>query len=171
MAIWIIVALFFVLGFLGCFINKVPGPICVVIGVLIAKVAKDLPVSWATIALIAVLAIFSLFAAKKLVQAVKSAQDYSKRAAIGTTLGSIIGLGLMLNFKSSSTITLIGIAAVALILVPFVLALLLELTSKERKGTAIQCATAATGAYLCDTFLKLVVFVLAVFMVLDNMIE
>ncbi len=171
MAIWIIVGLFLLLGFLGCFINKVPGPICVVIAVLIAKLAMDLPVSWGIIALIAVLAIASIFAAKKLVQLVKSAQEYSKRAAVGTTIGSIIGLCVMLGFKSSSTGVLIGIAVVALVLIPFVMALLLELTNKERKGTAMQCAIAATGAYLCDTFLKLVVFVLAAFLVLDNLVK
>lgn len=171
MVIWIIVAICLCLGFLGCFINKIPGPIAVVIAVLVAKLGQDLPVTWGTVALIAGLAILSIVASKKLVELVKSAQDYSKRAAVGTTLGSIIGLGVMISTQSDSTAVLIGIAVLSLVVIPFVLAFLLECTNKNRKGTALQCATAATGAYLSDTFLKLLVFVLAIYMVFDNLIN
>lgn len=171
MAIWIIVSLFLLFGFLGCFINKVPGPICVVIAVVVAKAGASLPVSWGIVALIAVLAIASMVASKMLVKAVKSVQQYSKRATVGTTIGSIIGLLVMLAVKSKSTGVLIAVAVIGLVVIPFVMAYLLEMTNKERKDPVMKCATAATSAYLCDTFLKLVVFVLALYMVFDSMVH
>ena len=55
------------------------------------------------------------------------------------------------------------IAVVALVLVPFVLAFLLELTNKQGAVCALKSAASATAAYLADTCLKLAVFIYAVY--------
>lgn len=55
------------------------------------------------------------------------------------------------------------IAVVALVLVPFVLAFLLELTNKQGAVCALKSAGSATAAYLADTCLKLAVFIYAVY--------
>lgn len=98
---WVLVGLCLVFGFLGCFINKVPGPIAVVIATLLAILCLKIPIEWGTFAIIAALAVASMIASKLLVKLVKKLQEFSKRATWGTTIGSIIGL--LLVWSSTST--------------------------------------------------------------------
>lgn len=162
---WILLALLLCCGFLGCFINKVPGPIAVVLASLIGITALDVDLEWGHFAIIAVLAVVSIIASKVLVKLAKKMQEYSKRATIGTTIGSIIGLILIAGANSmDSDVAVIVTAIVGLVVLPFVLAFLLELTNKNGAAMAVKCATAATCAYLADTCLKLVVFIYAVYM-------
>lgn len=162
---WILLALLLCCGFLGCFINKVPGPIAVVLASLIGITALDVDLEWGHFAIIAVLAVVSIIASKVLVKLAKKMQEYSKRATIGTTIGSIIGLILFAGASSmDSDAAVIVTAIVGLVVLPFVLAFLLELTNKNGAAMAVKCATAATCAYLADTCLKLVVFIYAVYM-------
>ena len=65
---WVLVGLCLCFGFLGCFINKVPGPIAVVIATLLAILCLDIPIEWGTFAIIAVLAVASMIASKFLVK-------------------------------------------------------------------------------------------------------
>lgn len=162
---WILLALLLCCGFLGCFINKVPGPIAVVLASLIGITALAVDLEWGHFAIIAVLAVVSIIASKVLVKLAKKMQEYSKRATIGTTIGSIIGLILVAGASSmDSDAAVIVTAIVGLVVLPFVLAFLLELTNKNGAAMAVKCATAATCAYLADTCLKLVVFIYAVYM-------
>ena len=161
---WVLIGLCLVFGFLGCFINKVPGPIAVVIATLLAILCLDIPIEWSTFAIITVLAIVSMIASKLLVKLVKKMHEYSKRASWGTTIGSIIGLLLVLGSASAdSNALLITMMIVGLVILPFVLAFLLELTNKQGALIALKCAASATCAYLSDTLLKLAVFVYAIY--------
>ena len=159
---WVLVALLLCFGFLGCFINKVPGPIAVVIATLLAILLLDIPIKWSTFGIITALAIASMIVSKLLVKLVKKLQEYSKRATWGTTIGSIVGLLLVWGAASSeSNALLVTMLIVGFIVLPFVLAFLLELTNKQGAVMALKCATSATCAYLSDTLLKLAVFVYA----------
>lgn len=163
---WALVALCLCLGFLGCFINKVPGPIGVIIATLLAILCLDIPIEWSTFGIITALAIASMIVSKLLVKLVKKLQEYSKRATWGTTIGSIIGLLLVYSTTSSdSKALLITMLIVGFVVLPFVLAFLLELTNKQGALMALKCATSATCAYLSDTLLKLAVFVYAIYVI------
>ena len=163
---WVLIALCLCFGFLGCFINKVPGPIAVVIATLLAILCLKIPIEWSTFGIIAALAVASMIASKFLVKLAKKLQEYSKRATWGTTIGSIIGLLLVWGtVQAESTALLITMMIVGFILLPFVLAFLLELTNKQGATMALKCATSATCAYLSDTLLKLVVFVYAIYVI------
>ena len=163
---WCFVALLLCLGFLGCFINKVPGPIAVVIATLLAILCLDIPIEWGTFAIITGLAIASMIASKLLVKLVKKMQEYSKRATWGTTIGSIIGLLLVWGASGSDSGALfVTMIIVGFIVLPFVLAFLLELTNKQGAAMAVKRAASATCAYLSDTLLKLAVFVYAVYVI------
>ena len=163
---WVLVGLCLVFGFLGCFINKVPGPIAVVIATLIAILALDIPIEWSTFGIIAGLAVASMIASKLLVKLVKKLQEYSKRATWGTTIGSIIGLLLVWGSASAdSNALLVTMLFVGFVVLPFVLAFLLELTNKQGAAMALKCAASATCAFLADTCLKLVVFIYAIYVI------
>lgn len=96
---WVLIALCLCFGFLGCFINKVPGPIAVVIATLLAILCLKIPIEWSTFGIITALAIASMIISKLLVKLVKKLQEYSKRATWGTTIGSIIGLLLVWSLR------------------------------------------------------------------------
>ena len=57
----------------------------------------------------------------------------------------------------------LAILVSVVVLVPFVLAFLLELTNKQDAVCALKSAGSATAAYLADTCLKLAVFIYAVY--------
>ena len=163
---WVLVGLCLVFGFLGCFINKVPGPIAVVIATLIAILALDIPIEWSTFGIIAGLAVASMIVSKLLVKLVKKLQEYSKRATWGTTIGSLVGLLLVWGSASAdSNALLVTMLIVGFVVLPFMLAFLLELTNKQGAAMALKCATSATCAYLSDTLLKLAVFVYAIYVI------
>ena len=163
---WVLIGLCLVFGFLGCFINKVPGPIAVVIATLIAILALDIPIEWSTFGIIAGLAVASMIVSKLLVKLVKKLQEYSKRATWGTTIGSLVGLLLVWGSASAdSNALLVTMLIVGFVVLPFVLAFLLELTNKQGAAMALKCATSATCAYLSDTLLKLAVFVYAIYVI------
>ena len=163
---WALVALLLCFGFLGCFINKVPGPIAVVIATLLAILCLDIPIEWSTFGIITALAIASMIVSKLLVKLVKKLHEYSKRATWGTTIGSIVGLLLVWGAASSeSNALIVTMLIVGFIVLPFVLAFLLELTNKQGAVMALKCATSATCVYLSDTLLKLAVFVYAIYVI------
>jgi uncharacterized protein YqgC (DUF456 family) len=160
---WIIVGLLLVYGFLGCFINKVPGPVGVVLAMLIGMTALDIDAGWGNFAVVTVLSIVSIVLSKVLVKLVKKMHEFSKRGSRGTTWGSIIGLLLISCGADAEAWVILLLAVIGLVVLPFTLSFLLELTNKNGAAVALKAATSATCAYLADTCLKLVVFVYAVY--------
>lgn len=162
---WCVIALLLCFGFLGCFINKVPGPFAVLLATVLAKVGLDIDaVTWGTVGIVAALVVLSIVASKVLVKMLKSMQEYSKKATVGTTIGSIIGLLLLVGTSGmDNTVAIIAILVVGLLVLPFVLAFLLELTNKQGAAMAAKCAGSATAVYVADTFLKVLVFGYAVY--------
>ena len=59
--IWAVIALFLGLGFLSCFINKIPGPILLFLGILVAQVGFDNGPGWLAVGIVAAIAIAALF--------------------------------------------------------------------------------------------------------------
>ena len=161
---WALLALLLVFGFLGCFVNKIPGPIFVVGAMLIAILALDIDVNWGIFGIVTGLAIASIILSKVLVKLVKKMQEFSKRAAWGTTIGSLIGLfSLLAASQADSSALIIPVSIIGFIVVPFCLAFVLELTKGNGAVAALKSSASATCAYLADSFLKLVVFSIAVY--------
>ena len=105
-----------------------------------------------------------MFASKVLVKLVKKLHEYSKRATWGTTIGSIIGLLLLVGVSGiESAVLVLLMGLIALVVVPFVLAFLFELSNKNGAVCALKSAASATAAYLADTCLKLAVFIYAIY--------
>lgn len=162
---WVLFALLLSCGFLGCFINKIPGPIAVLIATIVGYTALDLDADWLHIGIIAGLVVASMIASKVLVKLAKKMHEFSKRGSIGTTIGSIVGLLIIAGAGSADAEAWIALicALIGLVVLPFGLSFLLELTNKNGAAVALKAATAATCAYLADTCLKLVVFVYALY--------
>ena len=130
---WVLIALCLCFGFLGCFINKVPGPIAVVIATLLAILCLKIPIEWSTFGIITALAIASMIISKLLVKLVKKLQEYSKRASWGTTIGSIIGLLLVWSSASSDSKALL----ITMLIVVFVVLLSSRCGGVKRYGNTL----------------------------------
>ena len=92
------IALIFLLlafGFLGCFVNKFPGPLLCFIAIFLAKVAFSVPISWGIIVLIAILVAASMFFLNKYLPILGQKVAPFTKGAQGTLLGSIIGVILI----------------------------------------------------------------------------
>lgn len=163
---WILIILCLCFGILGCFINKIPGPIAVLLAVLIAKVGVGIDFSWGTVAIVAALAILSIVLSKVLVKGSHKIKEFSKKAGWGTTVGSLLGLFILAGAgasKNESGAMILLIFVLGLVVMPFIFAFLFELSEKKGVPETLKCALSATSVYLFDTFLKLVVFGYAVY--------
>ena len=168
--IWVLVILFLGLGFLSCFINKIPGPILVFLGVLVAQLGLDHGPGWGAVAIIAAIAIAAFILSKVITRIVKKMQEYSKKASVATTIASLIGLILMAGAGSNKAdnATIIMVIIVGFIVLPFLFAFLVESIRQKSAALGAKSATAATIAYLADTALKLGAFAYAIYAMFMN---
>lgn len=166
---WVLIALCLCFGLVGCFVNKVPGPIAVVLATLIAILGLEIDIEWSTFGIIAGLAVASMIVSKVLVKLVQKLQEYSKRATWGTTIASLIALVMVgaLAAGETSLGVQITIWIVGFVVLPFVLAFLLELTNGKGALNALKSAGSATCVYVVDTLFKLAVFVYAIYAIFE----
>ena len=73
--IWAVIALFLGLGFLSCFINKIPGHILLLLGILVAQVGLDNGPGWLAVGIVAAIAIAALFLSKMITRVAKKMQE------------------------------------------------------------------------------------------------
>ena len=161
--IWAVIALFLGLGFLSCFINKIPGPILLFLGILVAQVGFDNGPGWLAVGIVAAIAIAALFLSKMITRVAKKMQEYSKKASVATPIASLIGLGMVAGSGNASTSTIIIVFIVGFVVLPFLFAFLVESIRQKSAALGAKSATAATLVYLTDTALKLAAFAYAIY--------
>lgn len=159
----IVAILLMCLGFLGCFVNKIPGPLFAFIGLLIAKLVADLPISWGIIALCAVLVIASMVVNSKYVpQLAAKLYPYGKGGKWGTFVGSLIGL--LIALKASAVFGIIFMLAL-----PYGLAWSFEFMGNKDAKEAGKRAASAFTVYLVSTVIKLAVVYICFNATISNM--
>lgn len=159
----IVAILLMCLGFLGCFVNKIPGPLLAFIGLLIAKLVADLPISWGIIALCAVLVIASMVVNSKYVpQLAAKLYPYGKGGKWGTFVGSLIGL--LIALKASAVFGIIFMLAL-----PYGLAWSFEFMGNKDAKEAGKRAASAFTVYLVSTVIKLAVVYICFNATISNM--
>ena len=159
MVLFILFILCLALGFIGCFINKVPGPLLVAIGALLFKFSDGGQLmSWLPIIIVWALAIGAMIGSKMLTQKAKSICNYSKAATWAASIVSLIFM--ILSATTGNNVLSWVFAIVGLTVFPFAAAYLVEMT--KTKDAALKNATACELAFLADTGLKLLVVIVAV---------
>ncbi|MCI7576479.1 MAG: DUF456 family protein [Bacteroidales bacterium] len=160
--IWIVVGLMLCLGFLGCFINKIPGPIFLLIGVVVAQFGLDIP-GWGPVAIVGVIAVAAFILSKVMTRVGKKLQEYSKGASLATTIASLIALGLVVACQEASSVVVILVFLLGFVVLPFLFAFAVESIRQKNATAGAKSALAATIVYLCDTALKLAAFAYAIY--------
>lgn len=155
-------------GFLGCFVHELPGPVIAFIGMLVFIFGMKITVvPWGAIVLCLAMLILSYIAEKKLIPYIaEKISDYGSAAKWGAIIGSLIGLLSFLNvlfnmdadFDLESGLVILIIALVVCFgLLPFGCALLFESNSRKSVTLALKPATAAYATYVMGLVLKLLV--------------
>lgn len=166
----ILLVLFFLLvfiAFLGCFIQRFPGPILALIGIVMAKLFTKLGsnLDWINIAIIGVLVVVCYLINKQIPKLAQKLGKYGKPATRGTLLGSIVAFIIVLVMINQGANQYISLALIFCLMIslPFIFATLFEYLSQKDWNTAIVSGRSATVSYFCSTLLKLVTVIYSVY--------
>lgn len=152
------------LGFLGCFVNKIPGPLVAFIGLLFVKFAAGLDISFGIIGLCAALVVISMIINAKLVPSlVAKLHPYGKGGSWGAFLGSLIGLIVMMSSES------VVAGVIIMVALPYVFAWLFELISTKSIKECSKRAASALVVFLVSTVIKLAVVALCMKVTFEEM--
>lgn len=155
MILWIIAIVLIALGFLGCFVNKIPGPLLAFIGILLPVLFGDVNADIWMLVLIGVLVVVSMIVSAKFLPKLGAmVSPFGKAGSWGTTIGSLFGLiGIGVAGSMSPVATLI----LSFVAFPYGFAFLFEFISKKSAGVALKSAGGAYITFLVGTVLKLTV--------------
>ena len=160
----------FTFGFIGCFVNKVPGPLLAFLGALIPVIAVPIKVALWKIILIFALVVASMVVAKKYLPKLgEMVHPFGKGGSWGTTVGTIFGYIMMLGFMegTSSKTGIIFLMILPLTVFPYLFAFAFEYISRKNVAEAAQSGVGAYVTYLASSVLKLLVFCMSIDIVFD----
>lgn len=172
LALWGLFWLLIALALVGCFINKVPGPVLALVAVLIAKLCMVVGelIAWWNVILIGLIVIASWWITKQLPKWISGLGTYGKSAKWGSIIGSIAALiivpaivsGIENNGVAFTVILVTGI------LMTFIFAVGLEFLSVKDIKVSVKSGGIAAFEYTCATLIKLIAVIYAVYLVLTN---
>lgn len=156
-----------ILGFIFCFVHKIPGQLLAFIGLLVIKFAADLPVpAWALIVCTLLVIISMLVDRLVLPILAKRIHEYGKASTRGTIIGSLIALLVGLSVHST-----VWPAIICFFTLPYILAYLFEFGSVKKSEEAFQRAGAGYIVFLCSTLLKLIVVFLCLYLPMNSQLQ
>lgn len=159
---WVIIVLCLAFGFLGCFVNKFPSVLLVLIATLIGKFCIGINFGYEVIAVVVAIWLVSAIINKKVLpNLIKKLHEYSKGATRGTTIGSILGILLLLT--TDSTAMTVVMAIIGFGVLPYALAFVFEYFSCKDVSAASKGALSAYTLYIANTILKVIAFSYALY--------
>lgn len=149
-------------GLVGCFVNKFPSVLLVLVATLIAKFGLNIEFGDEVIAVVAAIWLaYSIINKKVLPNLIKKLHDYSKGATRGITIGSLLGILLLLT--ANSTAMTVVMAIIGFGVIPYALAFVCEYFSCKDAAATSKGALSAYTLYIANTILKLVAFSYAIY--------
>lgn len=161
---WVLVIFLYLLGFLSCFINKIPGPMICAVATAAAKLMLESKVKggWDIVAVVFGLAILAIILSKLMTKLAKSKlQDYSKGASRATTWACILGLIILLAGARDGG--LIFFLILGFVILPYAFAFLVELIKQKKANLALKSAGSCFLVYVADTMMKIVTLYVSVY--------
>ena len=148
--------LFMCLGFLGCFINRIPGALISFIGILTLHFGTDVDFSTKALVLVGVLTAIATLFAKHIPSIVSRIHEIGKAGKWGSILGSLGGMIILVGAGSDmETFKAILLLITAFVILPFGFSFLFELVSKKDLKEALITASASYVSYLLSVLLNL----------------
>ena len=165
--LWIILSsLLMVIGFVGCFVNRIPGPIMTYAGILILKFCTDIRIFDTTALVLCGLAVVLCKVADFYIPKLTGLiSEYGKAGKWGCVIGSLIGVfGVWptVGFADGNVQVVITMV-IALIVFPFLFAYIGESISHRSLSKSLRSSLAAYAAYIIGTFMKLAVTIYCIY--------
>lgn len=171
--VWIVLSfLLMIMGLLGCFIHRLPGPVVTFAGILLMNYCTDVEafstLSLVICALAVILCKVLDFYIPKIGRLIS---DYGRAGKWGCVIGSLIGvLGVwpMVNYAETVS-SKVMLLAIGLIVLPFLFAYIGESISRRSLQTSLRPSLAAFSTYLIGTLLKLSVCLYCIYTAFESM--
>ena len=144
------------LGFLGCFINRIPGALISFLGILTLHFGTEVNFSTEALILVGVLTLIATLVAKHIPSILSHIHEIGKAGKWGSILGSLGGIMIIYNAGPNLETSKLNLLLItAFILLPFGFSFLFELVSKKDIKEALMTATASYVSYLLSVLLNL----------------
>ena len=167
--VWIAIGILLIaLAFIGCFVQKFPGPLAAFVGILIANFGADLNISASALIICALAVVLSMVLNRFLPKITARIHEFGKAGKWGSVIGSVIGVIVLLwgGSEVDSLGAVIAFILLGLGVIPFAFCYLFELISRKNVQAALMPATAAYVTFLCGTLIKLTVCIYCVYAVI-----
>lgn len=163
--------LLMIIGLIGCFVYKIPGPILAFLGILILQFGTDIkPFTTTALIVCAILVILCKVLEKLAPKLISKLQTFGKGGKRGAMYGSLLGIILVIltGANSDSTGLIITMMIVGLLVLPFLLSLLGEFIANKNFSLALKSGSAAFANYLVNSLLQLAVCVYCIYTAFSN---
>ena len=168
--IWIIGILLIVLGILGCFVHRVPGPILTFLGILeIQFIGKVELLSTEAMVICAVVIVLAKILERYLPKVASCIHEVSKTGKWGCIIGSLIGLLVISRVPTDETYLMILWLIVCFGIIPFGITFLFEIMKKQPMHGTLMATTATYLTFLMGTVLKLGVCIYCIYAIIENL--
>lgn len=162
--------LLFIIGFIGCFVHKIPGPLIAFIGILVYRFAGagGDAISGSALALCAVAVVLSMILTHFSPKLTKKIAKFGKAGTWGSIVGSLLGLAVLATASEDfmdGFFPVLLMLVVAFAVIPFALSYLFEFAARKDAKGALMPAVAAYVTFLSDMLIKLAVCVYCVYAV------
>ena len=143
-------------GFLGCFINRIPGALISFIGILTLHFGTDVKFSTEALVLVGILTLVATLVAKHIPNIVSRIHEIGKPGKWGSIIGSIGGIIIIANAGVQvEVVKSILLYVTAFGILPFGFAFLFEFASQKNMKEALMTASASYVSYLLSVLLNL----------------
>ena len=159
------------IGLLGCFVYKIPGPLLAFIGVLCFQFGTDYqPFTTTSLILCALMVVACKLVEKYAQKFIGIFAEFGKGGRRGCTIGSLLGIFIVLC-SEGSTGYLIFMLILGLVVIPFVCALIGEYIVRKDKDAALKAGIGAFVNYVISTVLQLAVCIFCLYTAFGSMGE
>ena len=135
--VWIAICILLIaLAFIGCFVQKFPGPLAAFVGILIANFGADLNISASALIICALAVVLSMVLNRFLPKITARIHEFGKAGKWGSVIGSVIGVIVLLwgGSEVDSLGAVIAFILLGLGVIPFAFCYLFELISRKKRA-------------------------------------
>lgn len=159
------------IGFIGCFVHKIPGPLLAFAGILVFHFGNGSCISTTALILCAVAVIISMVLGHYMPKITKRIHEFGKGGKAGAIIGSLLGLIAIAGAGSADIDTGLFIVFIitGLVIIPFAFAYIGEMIARKSAKEALMPAVAAYITYFTGMVIKLAVCAYCIYAVIDNM--
>lgn len=171
--VWIILSfLLMIVGLLGCFIHRLPGPVITFAGILLMNFCTDVQ-AFSTLSLVicALAVVLCKVLDLYVPRIARLISDYGKAGKWGCVIGSLMGVFVvwpMMNY-TETVASKVLILVIGLVVLPFLFAYIGESVSHRSLKTSFRPSLAAFSTYLIGTLLKLSVCLYCIYTAFESM--